>query len=98
MVAHDPVRAGEQSAWRRQKIAKIETFTRKLVSKLDAQDTGQSGRPRTANDRGTYSRLDILRRLQQHRVPLGNQNLTGIGKTSPQQLELFEALDLNILT
>ncbi len=39
--------------------------------------------------------LKLLRRLQQHRVQLGNQRLTGIGKTSPVQLELFEALGIN---
>lgn len=39
--------------------------------------------------------LEILRRLQQHRVQLGDQHLSGIGKTSPQQLELFDALGIN---
>jgi transposase len=39
--------------------------------------------------------LELLRRLQKHRVQLGEQHLTGIGKTSPQQLELFEALGIN---
>lgn len=39
--------------------------------------------------------LELLRRLQQHRVQLGDQRLTGIGKTSAEQLELFEALGVN---
>lgn len=37
--------------------------------------------------------LEILRRLQQHRVQLGEQHLTGIGKTSPQQPGMLVALD-----
>ena len=39
--------------------------------------------------------LELLRRLQKHRVQLGEQHLTGIGKTSPQQLDLCEALGIN---
>ncbi len=39
--------------------------------------------------------LELLRRLQKHRVQLGEQHLTGIGKTSPQQLDLFEALGID---
>jgi transposase len=39
--------------------------------------------------------LELLRRLQKHRVQLGEQRLTGIGKTSPQQLELFEVLGID---
>ena len=30
--------------------------------------------------------------LQQHRIQTGDQHLTGIGKISTQQLQLFEAL------
>lgn len=57
VVAHDPVRAAEQSAKRRKKIADIEAFAEKLVSKLDAQDQGASARGRKASDRGAYSRF-----------------------------------------
>ena len=39
--------------------------------------------------------LELLRRLQKHRVQLGEQHLTGIGKTSSQQLDLFEALGID---
>lgn len=215
VIAHDPLRAAEQSAKRRKKIAEIEAFAEKLVSKLDAQDQGETARGRKASDRGAYSRfqnvvadaeltryikadyqadrfsyevnehaisdaerfdgklvlltnvadfsaeqivsryksladiergfrvlksdleiapvfhrlpdrirahalicflalvlyrvmrmrlkangsthspkttLELLRRLQKHRVQLGEQRLTGIGKTTPQQLELFAAL------
>lgn len=217
VVAHDPVRAAEQAAKRRRKIAELEGIAAKLVSKLDAQDAGRTERGRKASDRGAYSRfqhavadakltrflqadyhadrfsyainetaieeaerfdgklvvltnvtdfsaehiieryksladiergfrvlksdiaiapvfhrlperirahalicflalvlyrvmrmrlkahgsvhspkttLELLRRLQQHRVQLGHQRLSGIGKTSPQQLELFEALGI----
>lgn len=218
VVAHDPVRAAEQAAKRRRKIAELEGIAAKLVSKLDAQDAGRTERGRKASDRGAYSRfqhavadakltrfvqadyhadrfsyavnetaieeaerfdgklvvltnvldfsaehiikryksladiergfrvlkndidiapvfhrlpdrirahalicflalvlyrvmrmrlkasgsthspkttLELLRRLQKHRVQLGEQRLTGIGKTSSQQLELFEALGIN---
>lgn len=57
VVAHDPVRATEQSAKRRQKIADIEAFAEKLVSKLDTQDEGVTARGRKASDRGAYSRF-----------------------------------------
>jgi len=57
VIAHDPVRAAEQAAKRRQKIADIEAFAEKLVSKLDAQDEGVTARGRKASDRGAYSRF-----------------------------------------
>ena len=218
VVAHDPRRAVEQAARRREKIASLEVIAEKLVAKLDAQDAGQTERGRKASDRGAYSRfqhavadarltryvqadyhadqfsytvnetaiaeaerydgklvlltnvtdfkaahiveryksladiergfrvlksdleiapvfhrlpdrirahalicflalvlyrvmrmrlkahgsthspkttLELLRRLQQHRVQLGDQRLTGIGTTSAEQLELFEALGIS---
>lgn len=39
--------------------------------------------------------LELLRRLQKHRVQLGEQRLTGICKTSVEQLDLFEALGIS---
>ena len=42
--------------------------------------------------------LELLRRLQKHRVQIGNQQLSGVGKISVQQLELFAALDLKCPT
>jgi transposase len=57
VIAHDPVRAAEQSAKRRKKIAEIEAFADKLVNKLDAQDQGKTARGRKASDRGAYSRF-----------------------------------------
>ena len=46
--------------------------------------SGSTASPKTA--------LELLRRLQQHRVQIGTQHLTGIGKTTATQLELFEAI------
>lgn len=57
VIAHNPVRAAEQSARRRKKIAEVEAFANKLVNKLDAQDAGQTERGRKASDRGAYSRF-----------------------------------------
>ena len=57
MIAHDPVRAAEQSAKRREKLAELEAFAEKLVNKLDAQDEGATARGRKASDRGAYSRF-----------------------------------------
>jgi transposase len=217
VVAHDPLRAAEQSAKRRARIAEVEAFAEKLVSKLNAQDEGKTARGRKASDRGAYTRfqqavadaeltrylkadyqadlfsyatdeqaicdaerfdgklvlltnvsdfsaeqivsryksladiergfrvlksdleiapvfhrlpnrirahalicflalvlyrvmrmrlkahgnanspkttLEILRRLQTHRVQIGTQHLSGIGKTTPQQLDLFAALGI----
>jgi transposase len=38
--------------------------------------------------------LEILRQLQKHRVLIANKPVTGIGKLTPAQLDLFEAMDL----
>jgi len=57
IVAHDPLRAQEQSDKRRRRIAELEIMAEKMVAKLDAQDEGQSARGRRASDRGAYSRF-----------------------------------------
>ena len=57
IVARDPVRAAEQGARRRARIAELEAMAEKMVGKLDAQDAGQSARGRRASDRGAYSRF-----------------------------------------
>lgn len=54
------------------------------VMRMRLKANGSSHSPKTT--------LELLRRLQQHRVQIGNQHLAGIGKTSPEQLELFAAL------
>jgi transposase len=57
VVAHDPVRAAEQSAQRRARIGEIEAFAEQLVARLDAQDEGATLRGRKASDRGAYTRF-----------------------------------------
>ncbi|ARE39804.1 Mobile element protein (plasmid) [Rhodovulum sp. P5] len=57
IVAHDPVRAADQSERRRARIAELEAQAEKMVAKLDAQDDGQTARGRRASDRGAYSRF-----------------------------------------
>jgi hypothetical protein len=57
VVAHDPDRAAEQSARRREHIQEQVDFAEQLVAKLNAQDAGTSERGRRASDRGAYSRF-----------------------------------------
>jgi hypothetical protein len=57
IVAHDPLRAEEQTARRRSRIAELEAMAEKMVAKLDAQDKGQTPKGRRASDRGAYSRF-----------------------------------------
>ena len=57
IVAHDPVRAKEQTDRRRARIRKLEGVAEKIVAKLDAQGKGKAARGRRATDRGAYSRF-----------------------------------------
>lgn len=57
IVAHDPARAALQSARRRERIAELDAMAEKLVTRLDAQDAGETARGRRASDRGAYSRF-----------------------------------------
>lgn len=57
IVAHDPLRAEDQTARRRARIAELEAMAEKMVRKLDGQDEGQAARGRRASDRGAYSRF-----------------------------------------
>jgi transposase len=57
IVAHDPLRAEEQTTRRRNRIAELEATAEKMVAKLDAQDDGKTARGRRASDRGAYSRF-----------------------------------------
>lgn len=57
IVAHDPLRAEDQTARRRARIAELEAMAAKMVRKLDGQDEGQAARGRRASDRGAYSRF-----------------------------------------
>ncbi|MBY6058599.1 hypothetical protein KUV33_19370 [Leisingera daeponensis] len=55
-----------------------------LSSRVKAK--GHSASPRTA--------LDLLARIQKHTAHAGNRTLQGISRTTPEQLDLFEAMDL----
>jgi hypothetical protein len=57
IVAHDPLRAAEQSDRRRARIAELEAMAEKMVAKLDVQDDGKTAKGRRASDRGAYSRF-----------------------------------------
>lgn len=57
IVAHDPLRAAEQSDRRREKITELEAMADKMVGKLDTQDAGLTAKGRRASDRGAYSRF-----------------------------------------
>ena len=57
IVAHDPLRAEDQSHKRRARIAELEAMADRMVARLDAQDEGQTTRGRRASDRGAYSRF-----------------------------------------
>ncbi len=46
------------------------------------------------SERSPKTTLEILRRIQQHRATIGEHAYTGISKTTPEQLNLFEALKL----
>lgn len=56
------------------------------VMRMRLQAHGDTHSPKTT--------LELLRRLQQHRVQIGAQHLSGLGKPSPEQLALFGALDV----
>lgn len=57
IVAHDPLRAGEQCERRRARIRELEEMAERMIGKLDAQDDGQTARGRRASDPGAYSRF-----------------------------------------
>ena len=57
IVAHDPLRAEEQSDRRQARIRELAAMADKMVGKLDAQEDGQTARGRRASDRGAYSRF-----------------------------------------
>lgn len=56
------------------------------VMRLRLKASGSTHSPKTT--------LELLRRLQKHRVQIGEQRLTGLGKTTAMQLDLFEALGI----
>ncbi len=56
------------------------------VMRMRLKAKGHSASPRTA--------LDLLARIQKHTAHAGNRTLHGISRTTPEQLDLFEAMDL----
>jgi len=56
------------------------------VMRMRLKAKGHAASPRTA--------LDLLARIQKHTAHAGNRSLHGISKTIPEQLDLFEALNL----
>lgn len=57
VVAHDPERAAEQAAKRRQRIDELQARAAALADKLDAQDGGQRSRGRALSDSGAKARF-----------------------------------------
>ena len=57
MVAHDPVRAQEQTALRATRIAALQARAEQLAGKLDGQDAGEVHRGRKLSDSGAKARF-----------------------------------------
>ncbi len=57
IMAHDPVRAQEQTAQRAARIAALEARASELAGKLDGQDAGQVHRGRKLSDSGAKARF-----------------------------------------
>ncbi len=56
------------------------------VLRMRLKASGSATSPKTA--------LDILRRIQQHQVAIGDHAYRGVSTTTPEQLALFDALTL----
>ena len=56
------------------------------VMRMRLKAKGHPASPRTA--------LDLLARIQKHTAHAGNRSLHGISKTTPEQLDLFDAMNL----
>jgi hypothetical protein len=56
------------------------------VMRMRLKAKGHSASPRTA--------LDLLARIQKHTAHVGDRALHGISKTTPEQLDLFDAMNL----
>jgi transposase len=57
VIAHHPVRAKEQTEWRKAKIKDLEDKANKWAGKLDEQDTGAKYRGRKLSDSGAKARF-----------------------------------------
>ncbi|SDL61540.1 hypothetical protein SAMN04488026_10981, partial [Aliiruegeria lutimaris] len=56
------------------------------VMRMRLKAKGQSASPRTA--------LDLLARIQRHTTHIGTKTFTGTSRSQPEQLNLFEALNI----
>ncbi len=56
------------------------------VMRMRLKAKGHSASPRTA--------LDLLARTQKHTAHIGERSFNGTSKTTPEQLDLFDALSL----
>jgi len=56
------------------------------VMRMRLKAKGHSASPRTA--------LDLLARIQKHTTHIGDQTFTGLSRSMPEQLDLFDALGL----
>jgi transposase len=56
------------------------------VMRMRLKAKGHSASPRTA--------LDLLERIQRHTSKIGERTLNGLSKITPEQLELFDTLDI----
>ena len=56
------------------------------VMRMRLKASGSTTSPKAA--------LEILRRIQQHHVAIGDHAYRGVSKTTPEQLALFDALTL----
>ena len=56
------------------------------VMRMRLKAGGHSASPRTA--------LDLLARIQKHTAHIGTKSFHGTSKTTPEQLDLFAALNL----
>lgn len=57
VIAHHPVRAKEQTEWRKSRIKDLEDKANKWAGKLDEQDTGTKYRGRKLSDSGAKARF-----------------------------------------
>ena len=57
VVAHNPIKAAEQTALRDERIAALERRASELVGKLDGQDEGRTWRGRKLSDSGAKARF-----------------------------------------
>jgi len=56
------------------------------IMRMRLKAKGHGASPRTA--------LDLLARIQKHTTHIGPRTFTGLSKTQPEQLELFDALSI----